>query len=229
MAGSDDEKRFPGARGPRKTPPKGKKRRDAVVTELFGEDVADQAEERRPKRTLAEQATPGTASTPKRRQKVRLGQRWTAFLDRIEAEGLTMADACKELTPEELARGQLKAPDGTFSGPPVKWVPAEFHKACIRELMSRGKVMYQENYLLAIQAMTSIATDPRVDEGQRIRAAQFVIERIEGKVPERLEVSASEPWQDLLVGILADVPTGEGAPAMRAFEPPPGLEPDDGE
>lgn len=222
---ADDDKPYMGKRGPRKTVPKGQSRKDRVVTELFGDKVAEEAEERRPKRSLEEQRKPGSVKTPKRRQKIRLGSRWTQALDLIEANGWTMAQFCETLTPEELARGQLKSPDGTFSGPPVKWVPAEFHKACIRELMRQGKVMYQENYLQAIQAMTVIATTPSVDVGSRIRAAQFVIERIEGKVPERLEIGASEPWQELLVGILADVPAGE-APAMRAFTPVPGVEDD---
>lgn len=229
MAGGDDgEKRYMGARGPRKTPPpKGKKRRDAVVTELFGEEAATLAEERRPKTAgIHEPAGPDATTykdtrVQKRRTKIRLGQRWTAVLDRIEAEGITMADFVKELTPEELARGQLKAPDGSFSGPPTKWVPAEFHKECVRELMRQGKVLYQENYLLAIQAMTTIATTPSVEVNSRIKAAQFVIERIEGKVPERLEVGVSEPWQELLVGIVASVP--DGAP-MRAFEELPQMD-----
>lgn len=217
-------KMYVGKRGPRKSKPRKGPVRDAVVTELFGEKAADEAEERRPKKAM-----PGTDNRPTsdvkasgKRRKVYLGQRWSDALVRIEAEGMTMAQFCNELSPEELARGQLKAPDGTFSGPPVKWVPAEFHKACIRELMNRGKTLYQESYLTAIQTMLTIANNPIVEPAQRIKAAQFVIERIEGKVPDRLEVSASEPWQELLVGILADVPAGEGAPPMREFAPTPG-------
>lgn len=224
----DEDKKFVGKRGPRKTRPKNGPRRDAVVTELFGEKVAAEAEERRPKKgkpgTASSTAAGSEAKTPHKRRKVYLGRRWTQALDQIDANGWTMAEFCGTLSPEELARGQLKAPDGTFSGPPVKWVPAEFHKACIRELMTRGKTMYQENYIAAISAMTTLATDARVEPGQRIRAAQFVIERIEGKVPDRLEVSASEPWQELLVGILADVPQGDGVPEMREFSPTPGAD-----
>ena len=223
---------YQGARGPRKTPPRPKKKKwdpsdrsepsrssrsgiktdDAVVRGLFGDQTADEAIERTSPGAPAQR--PGKR-VQKRRSKVRMGEKWTRILDEIEASGITMEDFCKTLTPEELARGQLRNDDGSFRGAPTKWVPSEFHRACIRELMTRGKVLYQENYIAAIAAMTTIATDERVEPGQRIRAAQFVIERIEGKVPERLEVGVSEPWQELLVGIVATVP--EGTP-LRAFD-----------
>lgn len=207
-----DETGVPGApyvgkRGPRKTKPKGTKERVAstkgVVTELFSEE---------------RQEAPARRSQDKgrKRKKIELGKGWSTALQRIEDEGLTMEQFVSELSPEELARGRLKNADGSFRGAPAKWVPAEFHKECIRELMRRGKVLYQENYIAAIEAMTQVATTPSVDVGQRIRAAQFVIERIEGKVPERLEVGVSEPWQEMLAGIVATVPV-EGTAPMRTF------------
>lgn len=214
----DPERPFMGARGPRKSKPqaKGGKKTVREVTQLFGEEAGAAAEERRPKGDFpAPRNEDPTPRVQKRRTKIRMGEKWTKVLDQMEADGTTMEDFVKTLTPEELARGQLKNDDGSFRGAPTKWVPSEFHRACVRELMTRGKVLYQSNYIEAIQAMTTIATTPSVDVGSRIRAAQFVIERIEGKVPERLEVGVSEPWQELLTGIVATVP--EGSP-MRTFD-----------
>ncbi len=142
-----------------------------------------------------------------RRKKVkdtsRVGERWTAIEDRLDAEGLSMADFVKELTPTELAKGQLLAEDGTFRGAPTKWVPTEFHRECVRELMRRGNQMYQESYLAAIQTMVDLATNPIVEPKDRIKAAQFVVERIEGKVPQRLEIAAAAPWEQMLSGVVA--------------------------
>lgn len=236
----DPERPYKGSRGPRKTPPlghpdrgqlvkKGQRERRIkshgnVVRGLFGEEAGDAAvEAARIAANNRSPAQPTGKRVQKRRssQHVRLGEKWTRVMDQIEAEGITMADFVKTLSPEELARGQLKNEAGQFMGAPTKWVPTEFHKQCIRELMARGKVLYQENYIEAIQSMTSIANDPRVDPGQRIRAAQFVIERIEGKVPEKLEIGVSEPWQDMLVGIVADI----GAP-VREFPNPAAVDTD---
>jgi hypothetical protein len=207
----DDAKPYIGARGPRKTKPKRVPPIDAKVLHLFGEEEAHAAIERQGGKRPLETRDDPLADAPrvqKRRKKTRMGEKWTRVLDELDASGSSMEDFVKTLTPEELARGQLKAKNGHFVGAPPKWVPSEFHKACIRELINRGKRLYQENYIEAIQAMTTLATDPRVEPRDRMRAAQFVIERIEGKVPDRLEVGVSEPWQELLTGIVADVPAG---------------------
>jgi hypothetical protein len=192
---------------PRKTRPKGQKKAQdsAVVTELFSDE---------------RQKAPGIRSPlsdvkKKKRKRIQIGTGWANALERMENEGITMAEFVKELSPEELARGRLKNADGSFRGAPTKWVPAEFHKECIRELMRRGKELYQVNYIEAIQSMTLIANSPSVEPAQRIKAAQFVIERIEGKVPERLEVGVSEPWQEILTGIVATV--DPAAVPMRKF------------
>lgn len=213
----DTEKRYMGKRGPRKTRPRGAPPLDATVVQLFGEEEGQAAEERRKKTpTESPSEKPGTR-VQKRRRKMRIGEKWTKIMDMLEATGMTMEEFCKSLSPEELARGQIKNEDGSFAGAPTKWVPSEFHRACIRELIARGKTLYQENYLAAIQAMTMLATNPAVEPKDRIKAAQFVIERIEGKVPDRLEIGAAEPWQEILSGIVADVPpTAEIRPFHRA-------------
>lgn len=141
-----------------------------------------------------------------RKQKVvRMGKRWSEIHQHIEDGDYTWEEFAAALHPRELARGQLFDSRGGFSGRPPKLVPRAFHDACVRELMKRGKRMYQENYLQAIDAMTSIANDPGVKPSDRLKAAQFVIERLEGKVPERVEISQAAPWQEMINGITAEV------------------------
>jgi hypothetical protein len=77
---------------------------------------------------------------------------------RGEGRQMTMQEFVETLSPEELVRGRPRDKSGGFRGRPPTWVPHEFHRACIRELMRRGKEMWQVAYLEAIEAMTDIAS-----------------------------------------------------------------------
>ena len=173
---------------------------------------------------------PGTASPNDKRAKkrVRQGKRWTEITENVRLGHYTWEEFAASLKPAELARGQLMDSRGGFTGRPPTLVPRAFHDACVRELMKRGREMYKENYIQAIQAMTDIATNKAVKEADRIKAATFVIERLEGKVPERLEVVASAPWQDMIGGIVADVPDGAAVANAQTYDERRGNESTDG-
>lgn len=145
----------------------------------------------------------------------RLGKRWSEIIQAVQNKEYTWDEFVSSLTAEELARGQLMDKNGSFTGRPPHFVPRHFHDACIRELLARGKVLYKENYVRAIQAMTEIANSTTAKESDRIKAAQFVIERLEGKVPDRLEVSAADPWQQIISGIVAEVDDEQVANAQQ--------------
>ena len=123
------------------------------------------------------------------------------------------------LSPEELVRGQIKDKNGNFTGAPPTWVPRAFHRACVTELMRRGKALWQENYLEAIEAMTKIATGKvkGVKPADQLKAAAFVIERLEGKVPEKLMVQTDQPWLTVLDGIVAEVSDEQVARGQKAL------------
>ena len=134
----------------------------------------------------------------------RLGKRWSEVIQAVQNKEYTWEEFVGALTAEELARGQLMDKNGNFVGRPPAFVPKAFHDACIKELLGRGRVLYKENYVKAIEAMTQIASSPTAKEADRIKAAQFVIERLEGKVPERIEIGVSDPWQQMISGIVAE-------------------------
>lgn len=222
--GCTPEKPYMGKRGPRATPPPGHPDRlERVqhyaetrkiipkVQKLFPEPTPEEAAIYRQRRREEKAAKKRKAKT-----KYDLSPKWGVVVQMIEDGEMTMEQFVKRLSPEELARGDMKNVNGGFSGPRMKWIPAEFHRACVKELLLRGNTMWKENYLFAIETMTSIALDDNVDASNRIKAATFVIERIEGKVPERVEVRAGEPWQEILGGIVADLPPYE-AVAVRKF------------
>lgn len=142
--------------------------------------------------------------------KVRMSRAWVRMYQIMRETGITMEEFVQNLSVEELVRGEFRDKNGTFKGRPPKWVPREFHRACLQELMRRGKTLWQENYLKAIEAMTDIATGKGAagelaTPGERIKAAQFVIERMEGKVPERIVVTENKRWELAMDGIVAEV------------------------
>lgn len=192
----------------------------ASVVRLFG----DEAHKAAGPVVIPPGGVPGQANDSRKRMrldpagvgtKTRLGKRWSQIYDEIERQHLyTWDEFCESLTPTELARGTLADKNGNFQGRPPKFVPRQFLNACTRELLRRGGEMYRGSYVDAIEAMTTIANDPRQKASDRIKAAQFVIERIEGKVPERVVVSAEDPWQVALEGMVAEV--AEDAAIARA-------------
>lgn len=138
---------------------------------------------------------------------VRMGKRWAQILTEIDAGIITWSEFVETLTPEELARGQLMDKNGTFKGRPPSMVPRAFYDASIRELMKRGRRLYEENYIEAIDAMTAIAKGEvaGIKPADRIKAAQFVIERLEGKAVERVVVTGEDPFAAMLEGAVATV------------------------
>jgi hypothetical protein len=154
--------------------------------------------------------------------KVRMSRAWVRMYKIMEETGMTMEEFVKTLSVEELVRGEFRDSGGHFRGRPPKWVPRQFHRACLTELMARGKRLWQENYLKAIEAMTEIAqgtgAGALATPGERIKAAQFVIERMEGKVPERLHITDDKRYEIVLDGIVAEVPEAAIERGRKALE-----------
>jgi hypothetical protein len=150
----------------------------------------------------------GGTERQRRRGKVRTARAWGRMLEMLEKTNMTMEEFVAGLTPEELVRGKLKDKNGGFTGRAPSWVPHEFHRACMRELMKRGKELWQVNYLAAIEAMTQVASGKvkGATVRDRITAATFVIERLEGKTPEIVLVADESPWQTIISDIVAQVP-----------------------
>lgn len=187
---------------------------EAQVVELFGQTGArDDPDDILPHG----QHGPRPAHRKTRpRKKVRLSPNLTEVMNRISNGETTMDEVVSAMDPEELVRGQFKGTDGRFRRAP-DIVPASFHQACIRELLKRGQQLYRENFLVAIQAFTEIAADPDVSTSDRLKAAQYIWERVEGKVPDRVEIAQAEPWQTLIDGIIAEAEDDQISRATRVL------------
>ena len=161
---------------------------------------------------------PGLTERQRRRGKVRTARSWGRMLAMLEETGMTMEQFVQGLSPEELVQGKIKDKNGTFRGSPPAWVPREFHRACIKELMRRGKSLWQGSYLQSIEALTAIAKGEvkGAKVADRLKAAQLVIERIEGKTTEVLVLTEEAPWQLAIDDIVALVPDEQIEAARKA-------------
>lgn len=116
---------------------------------------------------------------------------------------ITMAD----LDTEELLKGQLRAEDGSFRGRPPKLIPREMHDEMVRELLARGDQLIRESFTDAIQAFKDIAGDKNLEPRDRLKAAQYLWERVAGKLADRVDLKvAMQPWEMDVKGIVANIP-----------------------
>lgn len=136
---------------------------------------------------------------------IKQGRGWALAERKMYDEGMSMAEFVATLSVEELVSGKLKDQDGKFPrGKIPAWIPREFHQECIRQLLAKGDKLFREAYLDAIETMQQIMHDEEVDPQHRFKAAQFVVERVAGKTPDRVEVSEQDPWEKLVVDIVAE-------------------------
>lgn len=111
----------------------------------------------------------------------------------------------EDLDDEEVSRGQLRASDGSFRGRPPKLVPHDLVQAMRREWLSRAESRLRDALLKSgIGTLVALADDDTVDPGVRLRAAEKIIERTMGKVPDKVVVAAEDPVESLFRNILAD-------------------------
>jgi hypothetical protein len=109
----------------------------------------------------------------------------------------------ESLDVEELARCQLKDKNGRFTGKPPSFLPASLVKRMRSEFFKRGDDLFTNAYVTAVQTMTRIMVDPKVDDAVRLKAAQYVVERVRGKTPEHVIVTGEDaPWQRILSRIV---------------------------
>lgn len=99
---------------------------------------------------------------------------------------------------DELLTGRLNDKNGTQRRGNPASIPRAIHDSMVRELLKRGESLFRESYAEAIEVMRKVMLDDSVDPRERLKAAQYVVERFAGKVPDKVEVSTSDPWQQVI-------------------------------
>lgn len=105
---------------------------------------------------------------------------------------------------DELSRGQFRNLGGTFQGSNIQKYSAKTHADMKRELLKRGQSSLDGAYLKAISVLSEIADSGLAEDRDRIKAALAIMERVAGKVPDRIEVGGTDAFSDVLQGIIDD-------------------------
>lgn len=121
------------------------------------------------------------------------------------AELISGSLSVEDLDDEELSQGRLKDKNGQFRGQRPKMVPQELVTAMRREWLSRAEAKLREAlYDGGLATYVALARDNTIDPGVRLRAADRIVERTMGKVPDRVQIAAEDPVEALFRNILGD-------------------------
>lgn len=111
----------------------------------------------------------------------------------------------EELDDAEISRIQLRDVNGQFRGR-KPFVSRRMATEFRRELIKRADLKVQERTLEMFEVIADVATSAEATGSEKTRAAQYLIERALGKVPDKVEVTAEvKPWEGTVMGILQDV------------------------
>lgn len=144
------------------------------------------------------------ADTRPRTEIVQLGKRWSQIVRDIKAGEYSWAEFTDGLDDEELARGQLKAGDGSFKGRPPSMVPREFHLACQRELRKRFDVLFQQDVIKVAKEYLTLAQSKQLKDETKAKMLQYAMERVFGGIPRDVTLKQEAPWEQVIVNVMGD-------------------------
>jgi hypothetical protein len=147
--------------------------------------------------------------------RIKLGTRWSEIVQAVKDGEYSWADFVASLDDDEVARCQLKASDGTFTGRPPAIVPREFALAAARELQKRFEAIFKDEVLGIAEAYVKLAQDTDIPAEKRLKAMQYAMERIFGAIPKEVRVSQEAPWETVVTSIVAE--DGQEVPAVDRY------------
>ena len=159
----------------------------------------------------------GERRRPRRKSNARVPDRYQQLID-----GVISID---DLDEEEIIRGQLRDANGNFSGTPPRAIPWTLHDA-LRHTMEQR--MQRRMMASLPEVLDSLVRTAKFDRSgaARVAAAQLILDRTLGKVPDKAEVkhTVTAKWEDaakggrIFVDLAADVVDAE---VVEDATPPP--------
>lgn len=110
----------------------------------------------------------------------------------------------EDLDDEELRAGKCRDQSGAIPRNPRKTepVPRDLYDEMVAEHERRFNHRLRENLDTMVDVIVEVATDETVEPRDRFEAAKYVVERVAGKTPDRVQVAvAKAPWEEVLHGI----------------------------
>lgn len=138
-----------------------------------------------------------TTATPKTHKGERVSDE-----ERAVAEGIMSLDDWDD---EELIRGYKRNRNGRFGAAP-KFIPKEIQQEVFRRIVGRGDMKMRRAYLASIDTLVDLAEDGS-SEKVRLEATKELMNRVVGKVPDRVHVAQEQPYEQFLADAI--VPVGD--------------------
>lgn len=158
-----------------------------------------------PRQTTGTRPAAGKMHGPDRTTlRISMGDRWSRIVLAVKAGEYTWQEFVDGLDEEELARGQLRADDGTFVGRPPTFVPREFLLAAQREQKRRFEEIFGSEVLGIAQEYVKLCKDADIPAKDRAKMMQYAMERIFGGIPKEFKVTQEQPWEQMVVNVQAD-------------------------
>lgn len=120
---------------------------------------------------------------------------------------------------EELERGQRKDRNGRWQGKAPLVVPKAIHDELVKRTLSEAQELMRSNLTAAVEALVDIAKGEDVEEKDRLKAIGMIMDRVMGKTPEKIELSAEKPkWVEALEGAIVPLAPDEEEPIDVTFQ-----------
>lgn len=148
---------------------------------------------------------------------IELGKRWSNIVREVRDGKYTWQQFAEGLSDEELARGQLKADDGSFKGRPPALVPREFHLVCFRELKRRFDELFQKDVIEMAKQYVELAKNADIPAKDRAKLMQYAMERVFGGIPKEVLVKQDAPWESVVTSIVNTEDQSEAAGAEDRY------------
>jgi hypothetical protein len=118
-------------------------------------------------------------------------------------------DSVEEWDDEELQHGRRRDKNNKFAGLDPIIVPKACYDEMVRRALINANNMLRENLSVAVQMLTDIIKDKNVEPRDKLKAVDMVMNRVMGKTPEKIEVSAhKESWQTAIEGSIVSIGSG---------------------
>jgi hypothetical protein len=132
------------------------------------------------------------------------GQRGYIRVGAATTAVLVGADDLSEWDEEELRRGRRRTPAGrkgagTFIGPDPVVVPKAVHDEMRRRTLREAQSILTDSLLPGLQYLRGMIEDDTIDPAVKLRAVAMIMDRVLGKTPEKVELTAEvPPWMEAL-------------------------------
>lgn len=118
-------------------------------------------------------------------------QRITVDIEGKMAQLITGELTVEDMDNEELARLQFRDKDGGFRGRPPANIPTVLVNRMRSELFKRTNSVMAESLHDAVTELARIALEAE-RETDRVKAISMLLDRLQGRVPEKVELSTGE-------------------------------------